>query len=288
VKIEIGIATANRAAIVERTIKLIRGTQTHQVGLLVSIASSLDFVDTGEDDHLKVLMGARGLTAQRNAILRNSQADLVAFFDDDFLPSPDFIEETLRLFSENPDIVVATGTVIADGARTGGLEYEDGLRLLADAGANTGGEPTATYGAYGCNMVVRMDAVRRGGITFDENLPLYGWQEDIDFSRQLAPQGRIVRSPRLRGVHLGTKRSGRSPGKQLGYSQIANPYYLVKKGTMSTQFAWRLVRNNVGGNIARFLRPEPTVDRRGRLLGNALAVRDILIRRCRPGRILEL
>jgi GT2 family glycosyltransferase len=287
VRIEIGIATANRPAVVERTIDLIRGTQTRQVGLIVSIASPSDFARTGEDDRATVLMGARGLTAQRNAILRASKADIIAFFDDDFLPSPDFIEESIRLFSENPDIVVATGTVIADGARTGGLEYEDGLRLLADAGANIGGEPTATYGAYGCNMVVRMDAVRRSGITFDENLPLYGWQEDIDFSRQLAPLGKIVRSPRLRGVHLGTKRSGRSPGKQLGYSQIANPYYLVQKGTMSTWFAWRLIRNNVGGNIARFLKPEPTVDRRGRLLGNALAIRDILIRRCRPGRILE-
>lgn len=287
-KIEIGIATANRAAVVERTLDLIRENQTHQARLIVSIASLSDFTRTGEQDDATVLMGARGLTAQRNAILRSSDADIVAFFDDDFLPSPDFVEEALRLFSENPDIVVATGKVIADGARTGGLEFEEGFRLLADAGPNAGGEPTPTYGAYGCNMVIRMDAVRRAGVTFDENLPLYGWQEDIDFSRQLAPHGRIVRSPRLRGVHLGTKRSGRSPGRQLGYSQIANPYYLVRKGTMSKSFAWRLIRNNVGGNITKFLRPEPTVDRRGRLLGNALAIRDIFIRRCRPGRILEL
>jgi hypothetical protein len=37
----------------------------------------------------------------------------------------------------------------------------------------------------------------------------------------------------LRGVHLGTKRSERSPGKRLGYSQIANPVYIARKETIA-------------------------------------------------------
>jgi hypothetical protein len=57
---------------------------------------------------------------------------------------------------------------------------------------------------------------------------------------------------------------------------------------MSKEFAWRLIRNNVGGNILRFLNPEPTVDRRGRLYGNLLAACDIFVGRCDPKRILTL
>ena len=43
------------------------------------------------------------------------------------------------------------------------------------------------------------------GSRFDENLPLYGWLEDVDFCRQLARYGRIVKNIRLIGVHLGSK-----------------------------------------------------------------------------------
>jgi hypothetical protein len=41
-------------------------------------------------------------------------------------------------------------------------------------------------------------------------------------------------------------------------------------------------------NALRAARPEPYVDRRGRLVGNALALRDLLIGRMTPERILQL
>jgi hypothetical protein len=43
---------------------------------------------------------------------------------------------------------------------------------------------------YGCNMALRMADV--GDLRFDEALPLYGWQEDIDFTMRLARRGRLV------------------------------------------------------------------------------------------------
>lgn len=287
-KIEIGIATANRTELVGRTVEYILGSKTAEASIAVSIATPTDFARSDSHQDVKLLSSARGSSAQRNTILLSSNADIVVFLDDDFLPAADYIQQVAQLFQSNPDVVVATGMLIADGARTGGMEFEEGLMLLAATRPNVDGEPTETYGAYGCNMAVRMSSVRQNNIRFDENLPLYGWQEDIDFSRQLSSYGRVVRSPRLQGVHLGTKRSGRSPGRQLGYSQIANPYYLIKKGTMSRKFAWRLVRNNLSGNIIRFLRPEPTVDRRGRLWGNILAIRDIVVGKCNPARILDM
>jgi len=136
-------------------------------------------------------------------------------------------------------------------------------------------------------MSFRMEPIRRHGVLFDENLPLYGWQEDIDFSRQLAPFGRIVDANVLRGVHLGTK-GGRTSGVRFGYSQIANPVYLIRKGTMSVGFAAALMWRNVVANAGRSFRPEPWIDRRGRLWGNWLALWDLVTRRMSPRRILDL
>ena len=81
-------------------------------------------------------------------------------------------------------------------------------------------------------MIVRTAPVLAHGLRFDDNLPLYGWLEDIDFARSIAPYGRVVKSMLLRGVHLGVKR-GRTSGVKLGYSQIANPLYMLRKGTFA-------------------------------------------------------
>ena len=129
--------------------------------------------------------------------------------------------------------------------------------------------------------------LRRVQELFDEILPLYGWQEDIDFSVRIRSYGRIVKSSGLRGVHLGIK-AGRTSGVRFGYSQMINPIYLVRKGSMSWQHAAKLMSRNIAANLARSLFPEPWVDRRGRLRGNALALLDISKGLIAPGRILEM
>ena len=114
-----------------------------------------------------------------------------------------------------------------------------------------------------------------------------GWLEDVDFSRQLARHGRIVSSERLHGVHLGTK-SGRTSGLRLGYSQIANPVYLMSKKTMSPRHAAPQIMRNLVANAVKFIRPEPWVDRRGRLLGNMRAVGDLVRGRLSPRNVTVL
>jgi hypothetical protein len=136
-------------------------------------------------------------------------------------------------------------------------------------------------------MAFRLKPVIEHGILFDENLPLYGWQEDIDFSLRVMPYGRIVKSESLCGVHLGIK-LGRTSGVRFGYSQIANPVYLIRKGSMSWRHANKLMWRNIAANIARSFFPEPWVDRKGRLKGNLLALIDIARGRDSPGRILQL
>jgi hypothetical protein len=124
-------------------------------------------------------------------------------------------------------------------------------------------------------------------LTFDEALPLYGWQEDVDFTYQLGARGVLVKNSRLSGVHMGSK-AGRTPGKRLGYSQISNPVYLLRKKTMPKALAWRLMRQNLAANLVKSLKPEAHIDRRGRLTGNLLAIKDLVTGKIDPRRILEL
>ena len=230
-----------------------------------------------------------GTSRQRNAVLAAlADCDLVAFLDDDFLPAPGFLAAMEAAFGADPALVAATGHVVADGIKGPGLSVAEGRALLAaDAGAAPGEAAVPAYNAYGCNMVLRLAPVRAHGLAFDEALPLYGWYEDIDLCRRLAPYGRILTLPGARGVHLGVK-SGRTSGLRLGYSQIANPVYLARKGS----YAWRRALVSMGRHLAinavRSLHPEPWVDRRGRLRGNLLALWDLLRGRCDTRRILEL
>lgn len=290
--IAIGIATAGRREVLTDTIVWL-ATQTRQADQLIVCPAQPDDIDeavlAAYNGPSQIVQGPRGLPAQRNAIMSASDADLIIFFDDDFLPAPDFLAETEALFLNDPSIVIATGEVAADGIIGPGLPHANGMDILKalppQADAVTLSE---VYNAYGCNMVIRMAPVRNNGLQFDENLPLYAWLEDVDFSRQMAFTGRIVKSSRLRGVHLGTKRSGRTPGKKLGYSQIANPIYMTRKGTLAPSYAYKQIGRNLLANLARSLHPEPWVDRKGRLHGNIIAISDWMKGTLIPNRILDL
>lgn len=288
--IVVGIATAGRREVLAETIAHL-GTQTRLAdGLLICPAGPDDLDRSRLAQYpapAQVVTGSRGTCAQRNAVLDAAvTADVVVFFDDDFLPAADFLERVEELFVARPDIVVATGTVLADGIHGPGISVPDGVAILAADQVPPTAELTPAYNAYGCNMVVRMAPIRQDNARFDERLPIYGWQEDVDFCRRLAPHGAIVKAAALRGVHLGSKR-GRVSGVRFGYSQIANPIYLVRKGTVSWRWALNLMSRNCAANLAGSLKPQGLVDRRGRLRGNLMALGDLLAQRLEPMRVLS-
>ncbi|WP_271024305.1 hypothetical protein [Rhizobium sp. RCAM05973] len=133
----------------------------------------------------------------------------------------------------------------------------------------------ATHDAHGCNIILRLQPLLDNRVYFDEALPHYAWQEDVDLCRRLRPYGKIVKFNRLRGVHLGVK-VGRTSGTRLGYSQVANPLYLVKKRSVSLKWALKLMGGNVASNIVGAVNPPPYIDRRGRLQGNLIAFGHLL------------
>lgn len=287
-KIVIGIATAGRRGVLSETLVHLMQQSRLPDEILVCPAEPADFDERAAEGlsiAIRRVEGPRGSCSQRNAILDAAEgADLVVFLDDDYMPAHNFLAEAEMLFESRPDIVAATGTVLADGIHGPGFSADEARKILAA----DPGEPKAirpAYNAYGCNMLVRMAAVRAVAARFDENLPLYGWQEDVDFCRQIAPRGEIVHSTALRGVHLGSKR-GRTSGLRFGYSQIANPIYLWRKGNMTLRKALRLMVGNVAANMLGSLRKQEFVDRRGRLKGNGIALVDLMKARLNPQRIL--
>ncbi len=235
---------------------------------------------------IDVILSPLGLCAQRNRGLDQvgGSADVIVFLDDDFVPASDFLENIERLFRDRPDLVGATGVVLADGVTGPGLDYAEALQIVSSPRSSPPlDRPIPNL--YGCNMAFRQAAL--GTLRFDERLPLYGWLEDADFSISVGRNGPMVQSGLLVGVHLGVK-AGRTSGVRFGYSQIANPIYLNRKGTMPlTQSATNILRN-LATNHMMALAPEPYIDRRGRVQGNWMAFLDLMRGKLSPERILDL
>jgi GT2 family glycosyltransferase len=290
--ITVGIATAGRRDMLTQALVQL-GQQTRLPDRVVVCPSASEDCDeaalAGLPFRAQVVRGPRGLSAQRNAIVDVCSAcDVLVFFDDDFYPAHDYLARLEQLFTEQPDVVGATGQVLVDGAITHGVSHDEALAILAaHEAAPAELKHWDVYNLYGCNMALRMAPVREHALRFDELLPLYGWLEDVDLSRQIARYGRLIKTSKLAGVHLAIK-NGRSSGLRLGYSQIANPWYLMWKGTLAPKRALRQVSRNVAANACRALHPEPWVDRRGRLQGNALATLHLLTGRLDPRNVLEL
>ena len=238
---------------------------------------------------VQFFLASRGLTKQRNCALDllGNTVDIVVFFDDDFFPAKDFLAGVERLMCQHPEVAAASGHLLADGFRSSGVSVAEADSLIASYERDGIGAPYIVDqpGAYGCNMVIRVAALP--GARCDENLPLYGWLEDLDFSVRFAKVGRIVETGLCVGVHLGAK-SGRSPGLQLGYSQIANPFYLAGKGAIKWRRAVTMAIKVVIANAVKSLAPEAYIDRRGRLAGNLRAIADLVAGRIHPMRVLDL
>lgn len=292
-RLAIGIATAGRRAQMPLTLAQLARQDTLPQRIIICPASRDDYDPASAPPlgcPIEVLHGPRGLTQQRNRILESCpDIDVLVFLDDDFYPATDYVRQVLALFAAHPDIVVATNHPLRDGATGPGIPHELAIEILAaQAGRSSGPRLIkSTYGGYGCNMAIRVAPALAHGVRFDANLPLYGWLEDIDFSRRMAVHGRIANCSSLIGVHLAVKH-GRTSGLRFGYSQVANPLYLSRKGSLSASYSLRHLARNVAKNLLHVAHPEPWVDRRGRLRGNLIAFGDLLRGRLDPRRILHL
>lgn len=288
-RIHVVIATCGRSESVRKLVRHLEKQTRPADGILV-VGTCADDVEGVEStgSNTTVVIAPRGLCCQRNAAidLITGTSDIVVFFDDDFVPANDYLEAVQKLMTAPPDLAGLTGALVDDGIMHDPIAFEHAVHRLEterERPSQTGHLPRKAL--YGCNMVIRLDAL--GELRFDENLPLYGWMEDVDLTYQLGRRGKLICAPETTGIHLGV-RGGRQPGKRLGYSQVANIVYLYRKGTMQPDIGWRQLLMNLAANLVRSIAPEPHVDRRGRLTGNLLAIADLLRGRLDPRRITSL
>lgn len=286
-KLYVVIASIGRPDLVRKTVDILADQTRPAEGVMVVSVTPNDVTGVEAARCSPIIeFSEKGLCRQRNRSLDRLEgnADYLVFFDDDFIPAPDYLQKIEEIFESNPNIVGITGDLIADGVRHGGFTIDQAVQMIG-ARDRKDRKFTDRHELYGCNMAIRMSAAV--GMRFDENLPLYGWQEDVDFTNRLGKMGRQVQASDVTGVHLGTT-GGRTSGKRLGYSQVANIIYLKRKGSMRPDFGNRLMINNLVANAVRSFRPEPSVDRRGRLLGNVIAIKDCLLGKMDPRKVLEM
>jgi GT2 family glycosyltransferase len=281
------IATKARPQALAELLRLLEGQSQPPPLVVISATAGADVeLPLTTALNIECVYGPPGLTAQRNRGLAqiNGRAEVAVFFDDDFAPAEDWLEQCARIFFLEPNIAGANGIVVRDGVKGTPVTWQEARLLLASRRQ----DPLIVSripDLYGCNMAFRMSAI--GQLQFDEQLVLYGWLEDKDFSRKAAQKGDLVQCNLLVGVHLGLQ-AGRVSGKRYGYSQVVNAWYLYRKGTMSLREASVHILKALAANAAKSVRPQSYIDRRGRLRGNLVGVAHLLSGSCRPERASQL
>jgi GT2 family glycosyltransferase len=235
-----------------------------------------------------------GLCVQRNRALDAVAPDteIVAFLDDDIELATAYFAEMARLFTNNPQIIMASGTMLHDGGRGGIISRDEAVRLCREFDQTYDSARPQVWkivdSGYGCNMIVRHASIRN--CRFDERLPLYAWLEDRDFSHRVTLGGCApTECENAVAVHLGA-RSGRVSGVRLGFSTIVNPMYLKRKantfsfGFIFVHYWLRCLAGNIIGIVTR----DKEYDRVGLIRGNMIGFYHLLSGRCDPEYIFKL
>jgi glycosyltransferase involved in cell wall biosynthesis len=284
------IASKGRREILASTLRHLLRLVGDDTMIIVSATSSDDIaVSESNHPHFEFIFGPQGSCCQRNralAHLGTRATDGVVFFlDDDILIAEDLVKNIAFAFKQNPSLRIAQGTIIYDGVIKGAISHETAAQILRDSKQEH--TISKVRSVAGCALAMRGDLAPH--YRFDEKLPLYGWLEDSDYGFRVSEGKGVIRLPTARCVHLGIRSGGRVSLHIFGYSQIANPLYLYRKGTLGGNwltlvyyFLLRSVLSNILGTILA------DKQKQARLKGNWLALYDLFRGTLDPERIREL
>jgi glycosyltransferase involved in cell wall biosynthesis len=283
------ICSANRPHILAETVdSLLRGQSVPAKQIIISVFNQEHVAaETMAEPGVRiVLSGKPGTCVQRNVAAKLVQTRYTLFLDDDLELASNFIESMEHLLDEAEDAIAATGFLVVDGAR-----WDTGLarKFAVSSVLNYVREHENHDHKEGQNIFVRTRIF--ANVLFDENLPLYGWLEDLDFATNILPYGRIIMNTETCWAHLGVS-GGRTTGLRFGYSQIVNPFYLWRKngkpGLTRIIFGYWLRYLAYNCRRALIKNPNDRSDRSGRFAGNMIALGHLLAGRVDPSYILLL
>lgn len=288
-KTTVVICSANRASILAETVSaLVNGQLGTASEIVISVFDPEHVAEnTRTNPAVRVVLSKKqGTSVQRNVAAKLVRTPYTLFLDDDVELAPNFIKSMESLLDNTADAVAATGFLVVDGAR---MRREIDRELARSYICSY----TREIGNYdheeGQNLFVRTSLFKN--VLFDENLPLYGWLEDLDFATNLLRYGRIIMNTDTCFAHLAAP-TGRTSGLRYGYSQVMNPLYLWKKngkpGLAHVVFRHWLMHCAI--NLRRTLLKVPSdrADGPGRFRGNMIALSHLLTGRIDPSYILEL
>jgi len=196
--ITVAICTHNRAAFLEKAVRSVLRQMTGDTEILIIDNASADDTPAvaarlaAANPSVKVLREDElGLSAARNAALKNAHGEFVLFLDDDAKAEPDWLAAYQRFLSTPPSrkIAVVGGAVFN--------EYEISVPKWGNASAafNSSGPPKCLPyrgSLYGGNIAYRREAALAAGM-FDTRLGRKGKQrmsrEESDLNLRLQDAG---------------------------------------------------------------------------------------------------
>lgn len=286
--LSIVIPTCNRPALLRQTLATITcGTLLPEEVIVVDQSR-----DPAETKRLAVLFGkpiafhvihlpVPSLTHARNEGLRKCSNDIVLFTDDDVLLGSDALERMLLLFTDRSVALVAAPDRRLQGATRRALPDIAGLifarkKIKEPAGymmkgAMLGRYPTdpltlvPTEWAQGFFFALRRGIWQLSGLRFDENLPAYGYGEDLDFTRRFVAFARLrgmraILDPAIHVEHLASS-TGRMNNRRATSMYVLHRYYLSRKHfPMKHLYRLILVWSDVGELIRRLATRSGAID----------------------------
>ena len=293
--ISVVIASKGRPDFVRETIESLQRQTLKPKEIIIVVPSIEDLPPQQWGDDVKYIVGPLGLTSQRNKGIEAIPATVkyVGCFDDDFELKADYLEQAVAFMNANVSVVGISGRILKDG----GINREEAKTLIASykPGESSRGmffSRGKHHILYGCNMVIRRAVLNYE--KFDENLPFYSYGEDYDLSIRLERYGLIGRFQGCIGVHLETP-GGRVREVLRGYSFVANNWYFINKRVMHLPLHMAWIRfwaicfgKSTLTSLWNLLKRDRSLDWSGRLKGQLLALKDILLGCCDPGRIKEM
>jgi hypothetical protein len=292
------IATTGRQEVVSQTISslLCRSSLPAYIVIIGAQESDLPVghLSKPEISLISAISPRKGLPIQRNYGVSQLPKDIhyVSFLDDDVEVHDDYFLEIKTVFEGAPQLVAFSGAVLANG----NIERAEARKILDDHFIPDGMPLFGHFrkkwpGLYGCSMNMRRPLVE--SLRFDDDLPLYALGEDVEIGFRLSQHGEVGGSGRCQLVHLAT-RTGRIDEVGVGYAQIVNYIYFANKGIGYPRIACyyeRLIKTPLV-NIVFWLLPwfdrHSEIDRKGRVYGNILALRDLFRGSAQPSQLIHV
>jgi GT2 family glycosyltransferase len=204
----------------------------------------------GDLTSLEVLhLSVPSLTRARNAGLLRCSREIILFLDDDVIIGPEALERILARFNDASVALVASPDSRLKGIRARKIWDAAGLIFARKKRREIEGYimpaamlgryprdprgPVSTAWAQGFCFALRREVLETSGLRFDENLPAYGYGEDLDFTRSYIAFARslgmcALLDPAVYVEHL-TSLSGRQASRRATFMYVLHRYYLSQK-----------------------------------------------------------